>query len=102
MIIGIPQEIKNNLADMIALIRSFGAEVVLIGVPPKKFFASQCAGFYQELAEEQDVILNCDSVGDLLQDSSVKSDLVHLNATGYTRLAEDIAELLKRHEAIYR
>jgi len=95
-----PQETKNNLADMVALIRSFGAEVVLIGVPPKKIFASECANFYQELAQELDVILNCDTVGDLLQDNSVKSDTVHLNAAGYTRLAEAIAKFLERHEAI--
>ena len=94
------QETKHNLASMVTLIRSFGAQVVLIGVPPKKIFASECADFYQELAQELNVILNCDTVGDLLQDNSVKSDLVHFNATGYTRLAEEIAQFLKRHGAI--
>lgn len=95
-----PQETKNNLANMVGIIRSFGAEVVLIGVPPKKIFASECADFYQELSQELDVILNCDTVGDLLQDNSIKSDIVHFNAAGYKRLAEAIAQFLERHEAI--
>lgn len=95
-----PQETKNNLTDMVMLIRSFGAEVVLIGVPPKKLFASECADFYQEISQELDVILNCDTVGNLLQDNSVKSDIVHFNATGYTRLAESIAQFLEHHGAI--
>lgn len=85
---------------MIALIRSFDADVVLIGVPPKNIFASKCADFYQELSRELDVILNCDIIGDLLQDNKAKSDLVHLNATGYTLLAKAIAKLLENYEAI--
>lgn len=95
-----PQETKNNLISMVMLIRSFGAEVVLIGVPPKKIFASECADFYQEVSQELDVILNCDTIGDLLQDNNVKSDVVHFNATGYTRLAEAITQFLQQHGAI--
>lgn len=92
--------IKNNLIDMIEIIHSFGAEVVLIGVPPKKIVAFACADLYKEIEEEIKIIVECDFIADQLRDNRYKSDHIHFNKKGYARLAKMLNKLLEKNGAI--
>ncbi len=80
---------KNNILQMIALIREQPAEVLLLGVPRPGVFLST-ADFYDEIAEETGVAYLPDLMQEVLSDASLKSDAVHPNAAGYQFIASDI------------
>ncbi|MEM8844430.1 MAG: arylesterase [Pseudomonadota bacterium] len=90
---------KQNLAEMINIIQSHGAEVILIGVPEKKLFSS-VAPFYTELAQEYNLVFIDELLSDMLRDNQYKSDPIHLNAKGYQKLAEEIHERLAKSGAL--
>jgi len=80
---------KNNILQMIALIREQAAEVLLLGVPRPGVFLST-ADFYDEIAEETGVAYLPDLMQEVLGNASLKSDAVHPNAAGYQLIASDI------------
>ena len=90
---------RANLAAMIEQAQAASVQVVLVGVPDKLLF-SDSAAFYTELAEQYEVVLLEDSLADLLRDSAYKSDAIHLNARGYSLLAEAIYEVLREEGAL--
>lgn len=55
---------------------------------------------YQALAEKNQLPITNDILAEIITDSSLKSDRVHPNATGYQLLAKNIAALLKQSGAI--
>ena len=83
----------SNLEAMITLIRSRGADVVLVGVP-KLGFGLQVPEFYAKIAEKYKIPLQDDILLDLLGDNNMKSDAIHHNATGYRLMAEAIYDLI--------
>jgi len=93
------EDTRENLLEMIEMVRASGASVVLVGVPAKGISLST-ADFYLEVAEQANVPIEGDIVGDILGDSRLKSDAVHPNAAGYQAFAEAIAKLLERHGAL--
>jgi lysophospholipase L1-like esterase len=92
-------ELKANLEAMIGLARQEGVQVVLLGVPEKSLF-SDAAPVYVELAEQHDLVFIEDLLSDLLRDSSMKSDAIHLNTQGYRALAEGIYRVLQQEGAL--
>jgi lysophospholipase L1-like esterase len=92
-------ELKANLEAMISLARQEGVQVVLLGVPEKSLF-SAAAPVYVELAEQHDLVFIEDLLSDLLRDSSMKSDAIHLNTQGYRALAEGIYRVLQQEGAL--
>ncbi|WP_245828661.1 GDSL-type esterase/lipase family protein [Solemya elarraichensis gill symbiont] len=92
--------IKATLSAMIQAAKSRGVQVVLFGIPRKNLF-SGTAPFYQELADEHQLVFDDSLVSDLLHTSSLKSDQVHLNKAGYRKMAESIYELLQEKGAVY-
>lgn len=90
---------KQNIALMIQLAQSKGIEVVLIGVPMKSLFSSS-ADFYQELANEYELVFEDQIIADLLKTPKFKSDSVHFNEMGYQALANNIYELLQDNGAL--
>ena len=84
---------------MIRLANQQGVPVVLIGVPEKNLFSSS-APFYEELADEYEVVFDGALLGSLLRTASYKSDPIHLNEKGYRALGEDIHELLVDNGAL--
>jgi len=89
---------KANLRAMIELATGRGMQVVLIGVPEKKLLSSS-APYYQELADEYDLVFEKGMVSSLLKKPSLKSDSVHFNAAGYREIASRVYKLLKEHGA---
>jgi lysophospholipase L1-like esterase len=92
-------EIKANLRKIIQTIQGRGISVVLFGVP-KPALITSAPEFYAELAKEFGIPYEGKIVTDVLYRPDQKSDSIHPNAKGYRRMAEAIAELLKKAGAI--
>lgn len=90
---------QENLREMLALARSRGIGVVLIGVP-RLGFGLDVPKFYRELAREFTVPLEEKALKQILSTESLKSDPIHPNAAGYRILAEKVAEILRKSGAI--
>lgn len=90
---------EKNITEMIKLIRSKGAEVVLIGVPKPKL-VPETAGFYRSIAQDMGVPLEEGIILEILRDRDLKSDYIHPNAAGYARLAAAVGALLKKYGAV--
>jgi lysophospholipase L1-like esterase len=73
--------------------------VVLIAVPKPGLFPS-AHPIYAEIAAELGVPIEQDALAQILTDNQLKSDPIHPNAQGYARLAERIADLLKKAKAL--
>ena len=84
---------EANLREMISEVKSRGIDVVLIGVPIPGIWANP-PKLYKRLAEEFDVPLDENILGELETDPAMKSDPVHLNKPGYQRLADAVFDLL--------
>lgn len=89
----------NNIRAMVSLARSRGIEVVLVGVPQPGIMLST-AGLYDDIARDMKLAYEGKALAKILGDSALKADTVHPNAQGYERLADAVAEVLKRSGAI--
>lgn len=84
-------ELTNNLGQIIQAAKQKGIEVILVAVPDFGLRLSPM-DLYRQLASEHNVVLIEDALSDLLSNSSMKSDRVHLNENGYKALATELAE----------
>jgi acyl-CoA thioesterase-1 len=87
-------KLENNLAQMIELIKSQGAEVILVGVPKPSIILTALP-LYEKLATEYLLVSDLKSLSNLLKQPSMKSDRVHLNGNGYRELAINIASKIE-------
>jgi len=88
---------KENLRQMVSLIKGSGMDVVLVGVPQLGLLLSP-APFYAEVAEEFDIPIEEETLADVLSDRDLKSDQIHPNAQGYAVLAEAFANLIEKSQ----
>jgi len=93
------QRTANNLRAMIRLARERGVAVVIIAVPSPGLSLSP-PPFYREIAAEMGLPIEEKALTMVLSDGSLRSDYIHPNVTGYHRLAESIAALLKKSGAV--
>ena len=91
--------IESNLRAMVQMAKARGIGVVLIGVPTPELFGGP-PEFYGTLAKELSLPLENKVLQEVLFNHGLKSDPFHPNAKGYRRLAEAIAELLRRAGAV--
>ena len=91
--------IKANLREIVRTIQAGGVSVVLVGVP-KPALITSAAAFYAEIAKEFDVPYEGKIVTEVLYQRELKSDTIHPNAKGYRKMAEAIAELLRKAGAV--
>ena len=121
------RQVAANLRAMIRLAREKGTAVVLIAVPflginlspdplyleiaiekgavvqievPSPSITLLPAPLYREIAAEIGLPIEEEALTMVLSDGSLSSDYIHPNATGYRRLAESIAALLKKSGAV--
>jgi lysophospholipase L1-like esterase len=92
-------QIRNNLRQIIKTITGRGISVVLVGVPRPALLTS-VAVFYGELAKEFRIPYEGKVLNDIMHQLDLKADFIHPNAKGYRRMAEAIAELLKKAGAV--
>jgi acyl-CoA thioesterase I len=90
---------QANLRAMVQLARERSVAVVLIGVPKPALFGGTVE-FYEKIAREFQIPLENKILHEVLFDNEFKSDQIHPNAKGYRRMAEAIADLLRKAGAI--
>jgi lysophospholipase L1-like esterase len=89
--------IEANLDAMLKLAKEREVDVILIGVP-KPGLLLRAPGFYQNLATRHKIPCDSKTIPKILSSPSLKSDYVHPNAAGYQRMAEVIAELIRKSQ----
>lgn len=88
--------VREDVAAIIARCRQKGARVVLVGVPlPGVPMLLKDAPFYEELADQEGVLLVPSLLADILGDSALRADPIHPNAAGYQVLADGLVEALR-------
>jgi lysophospholipase L1-like esterase len=101
MLRNIPNEqTADHLNQMIAEANSRHIEVVMLGVPKLNLFTLNSADFYQAVAETRQILIDLDTLPDILSDNSLKSDMIHPNDAGYQLTADNIFNLLKQGGAL--
>ena len=93
------QQVERNVRAMVQLAKSRGVEVMLIGTPELGFTLTPPA-FYAGIAKEFRLPYEAGVIGEVLRDSSLKSDQIHPNARGYRLIAERLAAGLSKSGAI--
>jgi acyl-CoA thioesterase I len=94
-----PSRTKQNLAQMIELLRGHRIPIVLVAVPEPGLMLS-AHPMYRELAKQYDIPLEKSAIGDVLGERNLKSDSIHPNAAGYRQVAKALSELLTTAGAI--
>jgi lysophospholipase L1-like esterase len=89
------EETQSNLKAMVSLIRSQGADVILVGVP-RLGFGLEVPKFYTSIADQSAVPLERGILLKLLGDNHLKSDTIHPNAAGYQLMAEAIFHVIQK------
>jgi len=90
---------KSRTQATAALLRSLAAALLLMGVPEPVLFGTTAA-FYGAIAKDYHLPFEDKILEELLFDGQLKSDPIHPNARGYRRLAEAMAELLRKAGAV--
>ena len=93
------KQAADNIREMVRLAGQKGAAVVLVAVPALGLSVTP-APLYRDIAKEWRVPLEEETLSSILADNKFKSDLIHPNTAGYRRLAESVANLLKKSGAI--
>ena len=92
-------EVAANVRAMVKFAKDNNIDVLLIGTP-KPGFGISVPDFYLGIAKEFSIPIEAEILTDILTDNRLKSDLIHPNAAGYKKLAERIAELMKKAGAV--
>ncbi|MFZ2909081.1 MAG: arylesterase, partial [Candidatus Desulfobacillus denitrificans] len=90
-----------NLARILALTGSRGAQPVLLATPRPSvagvvFQRLSAAPFYAEIARERKVPLIEDAIAEVLSDPDLKLDQLHPNAEGQRVLADKLFDALRK------
>ena len=88
------EKTKENLTHMVKLAQSKGVYVLLVGVPVFDILNFNVPDFYYDVAKENDILMEDESLKSIVQSDNLKSDQVHPNAAGYELMAKKIAQLL--------
>lgn len=96
---GTPETIEADLRKILTLIKSRGLDAMLIGVPTPTLI-TRPPDFYFRLAKEFAIPYEGDIITSVLYKSDLKSDPIHPNATGYRKVAEAVARLMRDAGAI--
>jgi len=92
-------EIRQNLRAIIRTLKERGVAAVLVGVP-KPALITSAPEFYGEVAREFGIPYEGKVVTSVLYAPDMKADPIHPNAKGYRKMAEAIAELLRKAGAV--
>ncbi|MEI7902360.1 MAG: arylesterase [bacterium] len=91
------ESVRNNLGAMVALAREAGADVVLVGVPKPGLFLKS-PPFYRQVADDNGIPYDNETLAEILKTPSLKSDQIHPNAEGYRKMAGSLAALIRKRQ----
>lgn len=92
--------IAKNIENMVITALGNNVPIILIAVP-KPGLSISPPDFYEKIAKKYHIPVDTDSLYELETQNKYKSDMIHLNANGYQKLAENIAILLKKTNAVF-
>ena len=84
---------------MIQYLKGQDIDVILVGVPEPSLL-HQAAALHRDLADKYNLPYEGKILNKILSDRSLKSDQIHPNAKGYNKLAEAVAELIEKSQAL--
>ncbi len=90
--------VAAHVQAMVEAAQAAGADVILLGVPKPGLFLNAPA-FYAEIARRCDVPCDVKILPEILAKGSLKSDAIHPNAAGYRKLAQRVAELIRKSQS---
>ncbi len=90
---------EANLRAMVKLAQARNIGVLLMATPRPGIILS-VPEFYEHIGQELGVPVETAVLAQVLRDNALKSDLVHPNAAGYSRIVEALAQTLKRAGAV--
>ncbi len=93
------EETRDNIQQMIELAKLNNSQVILIAVPEFGLFLNS-SPLYKTLAEQNNIPIDNDTLGEIIGNAALKSDAIHPNKKGYRLLAEKIFLLLQQTGAI--
>lgn len=93
--------VREDIRAILDVVRAVNVPAVLVAVPKFSLFGAvagrlEDSPIYATLAEEAQLPLVANVFAEVLSDPSLKADPIHPNAPGYRRLAEGIADQLRR------
>ncbi len=94
------QQTSNNLLQMINEAKQRNIKVLMLGVPKPSILFMSSAEIYQQIAEQQAVPIDLETLPDILSNNQFKSDTIHPNNAGYRIMAENIYNLLVEKGAL--
>lgn len=91
---------RDNIAALVKEAREHTPHVALLATPApdamRAFVGSLSdAPFYEEVAKSEQALLVANVYSSVLSDTSLRSDRIHANAEGYTRIAQLLADQFK-------
>ena len=92
--------LKNNLLEMIKLMKQSGAIVLLVGVPDFNSPGFKTASLYDEVAKETGVIYEDKVLTYIELHQELKSDTIHPNKKGYEIMADTLIKILQKNKII--
>lgn len=88
------QQTINNLKQMIAEARQRNIKVIMMGVPKPSLLLMDSAEIYRQVAEQEKIPIDLETLPKILSTNHLKSDAIHPNADGYKLMAQNIFNLL--------
>ena len=88
--------LEKNLRAMLEAIKQQGADAILLGVPQPSLLSLSVPELYENLAQEFQIPYQGDILTEVLGDENLKSDTIHPNASGYQKIAQALAELIRQ------
>lgn len=89
-----PEELYNNLSNMVEKIQSKGAAILLLGVRGG-LFGDPYRSQFERLAKEKKISYIPNVLNGILGNANLMSDPIHPNNKGYAKMAERIAQVLR-------
>lgn len=92
-------QVKEHLREILSDVQGFGAVPVLVAVPEvsvlrASFGSLSDSPIFNELGEEERILVIDDVVSEVLSNEDLRADRIHPNARGYRQMADKIAEAL--------
>ena len=92
-------QVKEHLREIITAVRQSGAAPVLVAVPEFSVIGASLGSLsdspiYEELADEERILLIDDIFSEVLSEEGLRADRIHPNARGYREMADGIAAAL--------
>ncbi|PTU32076.1 arylesterase [Stenotrophobium rhamnosiphilum] len=93
-------KMQSNLSQMIREIQGRKIALILLATPRPSILNLKSDPVYAALAKENKLPIENEIFAEVIADSNTNSDHIHPNARGYQKVAEAIAELMRKAGAI--